>query len=127
MSVDLVGIQAPANRVGDRAWELRSRPEGLRARYFRLKNGSGQGDSRSEIETVAKKKPGPKSVPALVLAGCPDKLVVCAELQIIGTKNRNLSYALRRGRIVKSRTWVRMLDICIPFSCETNGSNSAIN
>jgi hypothetical protein len=40
---------------------------------------------------------------------------------------RNLSYALRRGLTVKSRTWVRMLDICIPFSCETNGKSSAMN
>jgi hypothetical protein len=37
------------------------------------------------------------------------------------------AYAVLRGRIVKSRTWVRMLDICIPFSCETNGKISAIN
>ena len=37
------------------------------------------------------------------------------------------AYALRLGRTVKSLTWVRMLDICIPFSCATNGSNSAIN
>ncbi len=37
------------------------------------------------------------------------------------------TYAVRRGLTVKSRTWVRMLDICIPFSCETKGSNSAMN
>jgi hypothetical protein len=36
-------------------------------------------------------------------------------------------YAVLLGRIVKSRTWVRMLDICIPFSCETNGRISAMN
>jgi hypothetical protein len=36
-------------------------------------------------------------------------------------------YAVLLGRTVKSRTWVRMLDICIPFSCETNGNNSAMN
>lgn len=36
-------------------------------------------------------------------------------------------YAVLLGRTVKSRTWVRMLDICIPFSCETNGSSSATN
>lgn len=36
-------------------------------------------------------------------------------------------YAVLLGRTVKSRTWVKMLDICIPFSCETNGSNSAMN
>ncbi len=39
----------------------------------------------------------------------------------------NLSYAVRLGLIVKSRTWVRMLDICIPFSCETKGRISAMN
>ncbi len=36
-------------------------------------------------------------------------------------------YAVLLGRIVKSRNWVRTLDICIPFSCETNGRISAIN
>ncbi len=35
--------------------------------------------------------------------------------------------ALRRGLTVKSLTWVRMLDICIPFSCETKGIISAMN
>ena len=35
--------------------------------------------------------------------------------------------ALRRGRMVRSLTCVRMLDICIPFSCETKGSISAMN
>jgi hypothetical protein len=27
-----------------------------------------------------------------------------------------LAYAVLRGRMVKSRSWVRMLDICIAFS-----------
>jgi hypothetical protein len=36
-------------------------------------------------------------------------------------------YAVRRGLTVKSRNWVRMLDICIPLSCETNGRISATN
>lgn len=36
-------------------------------------------------------------------------------------------YALLRGRVVKSRICVRMLDICIPFSDETNGIISAMN
>src|SRR5271170_846695 len=36
-------------------------------------------------------------------------------------------YAVLLGLTVKSRTWVRMLDICIPFSCETKGSNSETN
>ncbi len=38
-----------------------------------------------------------------------------------------LFYALLLGLTVKSRTWVKMLDICIPFSCDTNGSSSAMN
>lgn len=37
------------------------------------------------------------------------------------------TYALLLGRMVKSRTWVRMLDICIPFNCETKGKISAMN
>jgi hypothetical protein len=45
--------------------------------------------------------------------------VVCGE--------GSLPYAVLLGRIVKSRTWVRMLDICIPFSCETKGRISAMN
>jgi hypothetical protein len=73
-----------------------------------------------------------------VLAGCPDKTegFKVTGFQSLTPKSliprtlklRNFElYALRRGRTVKSRTWVRMLDICIPFSCATNGSNSAIN
>ena len=38
-----------------------------------------------------------------------------------------LFYALLLGLTVKSRTWVKMLDICMPFSCDTNGSSSAMN
>ena len=37
------------------------------------------------------------------------------------------AYALRRGRTVKSRTCARMLDICIPFSCDRYGKTSATN
>jgi hypothetical protein len=37
------------------------------------------------------------------------------------------TYAVRRGLTVKSLTWARMLDICIPFSWLTKGSISAIN
>ena len=44
-----------------------------------------------------------------------------------GNARENVIYAVLLGRIVKSRTWVRMLDICIPFNCETNGSISAMN
>ena len=43
------------------------------------------------------------------------------------TSDPHTPYALLRGLIVKSRTCVRMLDICIPFSCETNGIISAMN
>jgi|ERR1700733_13597668 hypothetical protein len=62
------------------------------------------------------------------LAGCPDKFVYNRG----GFTRRRLSpdlsgYAVLLGLIVKSRTWVRMLDICIPFSCETNGRISAMN
>jgi hypothetical protein len=37
------------------------------------------------------------------------------------------AYAVLLGRTVRSRTWVKMLDICIPFSCETKGRISAMN
>jgi hypothetical protein len=37
------------------------------------------------------------------------------------------AYAVRLGRTVKSLNCVRTLDICIPFSCETNGRISAMN
>ncbi len=53
---------------------------------LRLKNGSGQDDSlgirdRLDEEPRAKiKKPEPNLVPALVLAGCPDKIVQCRTL-----------------------------------------------
>jgi len=53
----------------------------------------------------------------------------------VGTSRPRLSagrrpafaHAVLLGRTVKSRTWVRMLDICIPFSCDTNGRISAMN
>jgi hypothetical protein len=41
--------------------------------------------------------------------------------------SQELGYALRRGRTVKSRTCARMLDICIPFSCDKYGKTSATN
>ena len=51
------------------------------------------------------------------------------EHQLLSDKNvrPTRTYAVLLGLRVKSRTWVRMLDICIPFSCETNGSISAMN
>ena len=77
-------------------------------------------------------------VPASVLAGCPDKTEPPAKQGLKPDSFRDVargpegplfhnSYALLLGRTVKSRTCVRMLDICIPFSCETNGKSSAIN
>src|SRR5271157_95758 len=74
-----------------------------------------------------KKSRAQESVPALVLAGCPDKINPVPNIQPSAQCLWNLSYALLLGRTVRSRTWVRMLDICIPFSCETKGSSSAIN
>jgi hypothetical protein len=80
-------------------------------------------------------------VPAIELAGCPDKLEPTGKIlsRITAAKDlvpnparsarslQNFNYALRLGRIVRSRTCVRMLDICIPFSCETKGRISAMN
>ena len=67
----------------------------------------------------ARKKPEHKA-PAVQL--------VCARIKIedsqiaVATgqsgKQAAAGYALRRGRTVRSRTCARMLDICIPFSCD---------
>jgi hypothetical protein len=67
--------------------------------------------------------------PSIELAGCPDKIHVgTAALGCPASEARHcFAYAVRLGRTVKSRNWVRTLDICIPFSCETNGRISAIN
>jgi hypothetical protein len=79
------------------------------------------------------KKAGTKNGPGIELAGCPDKIVweqpgFGPRTAEAGRPHINLLvYAVLRGRTVKSRTWVRMLDICIPFSCETNGRISAMN
>ena len=80
-----------------------------------------------------------------MLAGCPDKIEAFSRreraalsgewepaaeilrLRFLQPKDLPASYAVLRGLTVRSRTWVRMLDICIPFSCATNGSNSEIN
>ena len=76
-----------------------------------------------------KKKAGTKAGPGIELAGCPDKIHVgTAALGCPASEARHcFAYAVRLGRTVKSRNWVRTLDICIPFSCETNGRISAIN
>jgi hypothetical protein len=74
-------------------------------------------------------------VPAAVGVVCPDKTYVgTATLGCPRGEARHLPlqtplspYAVLLGRTVKSRTCVRMLDICIPFSCDTNGRISAIN
>ncbi len=79
------------------------------------------------------KKAGTKFGPGFELAGCPDKTHMREQPGFArrtaegGRPHINLRYAVLRGRTVKSRTWVRMLDICIPFSCETNGRISAMN
>lgn len=36
-------------------------------------------------------------------------------------------YAVLLGRTVRSRICARMLDICMPFNCDTNGRISAMN
>jgi hypothetical protein len=91
-------------------------------------------------------------VPACELACCPDKLRRLAgvsegrlraerepaaeilRLRFVLPKDLALLleavlfvYAVLLGRSVRSRTCVRMLDICIPLSCETNGRISAMN
>jgi hypothetical protein len=82
---------------------------------------------------VTEKKAGTQEIgPGIELAGCPDKLIErTAGLRPADSRGRlslQLSvYAVLRGRTVRSRTWVKMLDICIPFSCETKGRISAMN
>ena len=79
-----------------------------------------------------RKKPGPWLAPASSWQVCPDKSLCKG---YVGTSRPRLSagrrpafaHAVLLGRTVKSRTWVRMLDICIPFSCDTNGRISAMN
>src|SRR5216684_1807371 len=103
-----------------------------------------------------KKNRSPKA-PAVQLVVCPDKIdsvvwgraprpskpneprqlpVVASTLDALAPRHRHLvetrlaaapAYALRRGRTVKSRTCARMLDICIPFSCDRYGKTSATN
>jgi len=86
------------------------------------------------------KSRSPKA-PAVQLVVCPDKRQktkiearplasqLCATNchAAAGNRLRAPSYALRRGRTVKSRTCARMLDICIPFSCDRYGKTSATN
>jgi hypothetical protein len=82
----------------------------------------------------SKKKPGPKNlVPAL--SWLVARIKFCGESgwPSAGGQPRRLSphkpisYAVLLGLIVKSRNWVRTLDICIPFNCDTNGMISAMN
>jgi hypothetical protein len=81
----------------------------------------------------SEKKPGPSTVPAVSWLVARIKIVQrAAGLRPVDGRERlsphkSRRYAVLRGRIVKSRTCVRMLDICIPFSCDTNGRISAMN
>ena len=75
----------------------------------------------------AEKSRDQRLAPALSWLVARIKPVMDAELNSIGIRNSKLDYAVLLGLTVKSRTWVRMLDICIPFSCETNGIISAMN
>jgi hypothetical protein len=80
-----------------------------------------------------RKKAGAISAPAFQLVCARIKLFV--ELDAFASERKSArrsravksDQALRRGRTVKSRTCARMLDICIPFSCETKGNTSATN
>ena len=71
----------------------------------------------------------PKVYDALVLDDVDLTLEVQQQLGdgVVRTIAMGPSEGLRRGLTVKSLTWVRMLDICIPFSCETKGRISAMN
>jgi len=71
---------------------------------------------RTISDPMLKKKAGATRAPAVQLVVCPDK-----------KSNLETAYALRRGRTVKSRTCARMLDICIPFSCDRYGMTSETN
>ena len=80
------------------------------------------------------KKPGPRMVPVLSWLVARIKIEALTRRAEILSRARcgegsivRSGYAVRRGRTVKSRNWVRMLDICIPLSCETNGRISATN
>lgn len=90
-----------------------TRPQPLFCR-LKLLHTSGkrniQASKSRALKAQIRKKPGPLVVPALSW--------LVARIKV---------YAVLRGRTVKSRTCVRMLDICIPFSCETNGRISAMN
>jgi hypothetical protein len=102
---------------------------------LRLRNKFAFGEFVAPLRMTKRKKPGPEDGPG--------KCWLVARINLRRLRDVSLcrnpeprplrrripsdSYAVRRGRIVKSRTWVRMLDICIPFSCDTNGSISAMN
>src|SRR5579871_150817 len=87
---------------------------------------------------MARKNRDQKYGPGLAVGWLPGKIEAFTRRERCGSrvakscaKRRNpgtaSTYALLRGRIVRSRTCVRMLDICMPFSCDTKGKISAIN
>jgi hypothetical protein len=86
------------------------------------------------MQPRTKKKTGTKNGPGIELAGRPDK-PLCSKQPGFARRTAEggcphiypFAYAVLRGRTVKSRTCVRMLDICIPFSCDTKGRISAMN
>jgi hypothetical protein len=71
------------------------------------------------------KKPEPES-PGCPVGVCPDKIKnhesqnrLLAQSRMHPVQRKLVAvYALRLGRTVRSRTCARMLDICIPFSCD---------
>jgi hypothetical protein len=71
------------------------------------------------MRTAVRKKPGPVDGPGKCWLVARIKVKSVAGLRPADSRGRlslHLHYALRLGRTVKSRTWVKMLDICIPLS-----------
>jgi hypothetical protein len=62
-------------------------------------------------QSIMNKKAGTRRFRLSSWCVCPDK-------NCCSKRGVDVLYALRRGRTVKSRTCAKMLDICIPFSCE---------
>ena len=88
---------------------------------------------REHASDGATKKAGTKFGPGIQLVVRPDKFKVkssrtFARRPAESCPHMNLfAYAVLLGLIVRSRNWVRTLDICIPFNCDTNGRISAMN
>src|ERR1700685_32184 len=124
MPVNLSEIHVGTAALGCPPGEARQMP-GIESRNFGHKKAGTQIWSRHSSWLVARRKSKDFKVSK---ASRFQPEAIPHDLETLKPCHfETFNYAVLLGLTVKSLTCVKMLDICMPFSCETNGSNSATN